>query len=65
MNELLETKEVALVDMLDRLLNKGIFLSGDLVISVANIDLLYIGLRAVVASVETLTSRAVLKAGDE
>jgi gas vesicle structural protein len=54
MNNLIEERNIALVDMLDRLLSKGIFISGDLIISVANVDLLYVGLRAIITSVETL-----------
>ncbi len=61
MNDQLDTKDVALIDLLDRLLTKGIFLSGDIIISVANVDLLYVGLRAIVASAETLNLTHVLK----
>jgi hypothetical protein len=44
---------VSLVDLLDRLLDTGVTLSGDLVLSVAGIDLVWVGLRAIVSSVET------------
>ncbi|WP_148275852.1 gas vesicle protein [Thermacetogenium phaeum] len=44
----------ALADVLDRLLNKGLVLHLDLVIGVANIPLIGINLRAVVAAVETM-----------
>jgi gas vesicle structural protein len=53
-NELLEQQDVTLLDLLDRLLNKGIVISGDLMISVANVDLIYVGLRLVVTAVETM-----------
>ncbi len=46
-------KPVALVDLLDRVLNKGVVVAGDLVISVADIDLLYLDLRLLITSVET------------
>ncbi|MFZ0447311.1 MAG: gas vesicle protein GvpJ [Bacillus sp. (in: firmicutes)] len=52
MNEL--DNEVTLLDLLDRLLNKGIVIKGDLTVSVANVDLLYIGLNVIVTSIETL-----------
>ncbi|WP_225802745.1 gas vesicle protein [Streptomyces sp. NK15101] len=42
---------VALIDLLDRLLNGGAVLTGDLVLSVADIDLVHINLRAVIRSV--------------
>jgi hypothetical protein len=44
---------VSLVDLLDRLLDTGVTLSGDLVLSVAGVDLVWVGLRAIVSSVET------------
>ncbi|MFZ5967761.1 MAG: gas vesicle protein GvpJ [Bacillota bacterium] len=54
MNDVDLDKEMTLLDLLDRLLNKGIVLVGDLTISVANIDLLYVGVRLLISSVETL-----------
>ncbi len=55
MNEsITESKDVALVDVLDRVLDKGAVVVGDIVISVADIDLVYIGLRVMVSSVETM-----------
>ncbi|MEV6316341.1 gas vesicle protein [Streptomyces sp. NPDC051776] len=43
--------QVALIDLLDRLLNGGAVLTGDLVLSVADVDLVHINLRAVIRSV--------------
>lgn len=45
--------DVTLVDLADRLLGKGVSISGDLVVSVAGVDLVYLSLRALLASVET------------
>jgi len=45
---------VSLCELLDRVLNKGAVLSGELTISVADIELLYIGIGLVISSVETL-----------
>lgn len=42
---------VALVDLLDRLLGTGVVISGDLVISLAGIDLVQVRLHALIASV--------------
>ena len=42
---------VALVDLLDRLLGAGVVVSGDLVISLAGVDLVQIRLHALIASV--------------
>jgi hypothetical protein len=44
---------VSLCDMLDRLLNKGVVVVGEVTISVADIDLLYLGVNLVLTSMET------------
>ncbi|MEW2544239.1 gas vesicle protein [Streptomyces sp. NPDC047002] len=49
--ESLSGREVALIDLLDRLLTGGAVLTGDLVLSVADVDLVHINLRAVIRSV--------------
>lgn len=46
-------RDVTLLDLADRLLDKGVVLSGDIVLSVAGVDLVYVSLRALVASVDT------------
>ena len=45
-------KEIVLVDLLDRILNKGVILWGDITISVADVDLVYVGLKVLLTSVE-------------
>jgi hypothetical protein len=45
-----------LVDLLDRLLATGVVLAGDVTLSIANIDLVHISLRALVSSTSTLMS---------
>ena len=49
-----ESQRLSLCDMLDRILNKGVVLTGEIVVSVADVELLYVGLQAVVSSVETM-----------
>jgi hypothetical protein len=49
---------VSLCETLDRVLNKGAVIAGDIVISVAEVDLLYVGLNLVVTSVETMRNWA-------
>jgi hypothetical protein len=44
-------QQIALVDLLDRLLGTGVVLSGDIVISLAGVDLVQISLRALVSTV--------------
>ena len=46
--------DVALVELVDRVLNKGVVLSGDITLSVADVDLVYVGLRVLLASAATL-----------
>ncbi|MDX2116349.1 MAG: gas vesicle protein [Planctomycetota bacterium] len=48
-----ENDRISLCETLDRLLNKGAVLRGELTISVAGVDLVYLGFQAVLASVET------------
>jgi len=45
--------ELSLVEILDHILNSGIVLQGSLVISLAGVDLIYLGLSAVITSIET------------
>jgi hypothetical protein len=47
-------EQVTLVDLVDRVLNKGVVLTGDLTLAVADVDLVYVGLRVLLASVATL-----------
>jgi hypothetical protein len=47
-------QRLALVDLLDRLLAGGVVLSGDLVISVADIDLVRVSIRALIMSVRQM-----------
>jgi len=44
---------VSLCETLDRVLNKGVVVAGEVVISVADVDLIYLGLQLVLTSVET------------
>jgi hypothetical protein len=45
-------QRLALVDLLDRLLAGGVVLVGEITISVADVDLVQISLRALIASVD-------------
>lgn len=45
--------EVSLLDILDHVLNAGVVIHGSLVISLAGVDLIYVGLNVVLTSVET------------
>ena len=49
-----DVEQLSLCETLDRILNKGAVLCGDIRISVANVDLLYLGLQVVLCSVAAL-----------
>ncbi|WP_046778340.1 gas vesicle protein [Streptomyces yangpuensis] len=55
-DEPLPGRQVALVDLLDRLLSGGVVVVGDIVLSIADIDLVRISLRALIVSVSSETS---------
>ncbi|TMF66066.1 MAG: gas vesicle protein [Chloroflexi bacterium] len=50
----LTAEDASLLELVDRLLNKGVVLAGEATISVAGIDLIYLGLNVVLTAVETL-----------
>jgi hypothetical protein len=61
-----QSKDITILELLDRVLNKGVILTGDIVISVADIDLVYLGVKLLLSSVETMEQiksgkRALLK----
>ncbi len=45
--------DVSLLDILDHVLNAGVLVHGNLVVSLAGVDLLYVGLTLIITSVET------------
>ena len=51
-------EQLVLVDLLNHVLDKGVVIHGSVVLSIANIDLVSVDLRLVIASVEALVRRA-------
>ena len=47
-------QQVTLVELVDRVLNKGVVVSGDIMLSVADVDLVYVNLRLLLASAGTI-----------
>lgn len=45
--------ELSLLETLDHVLNRGLVIAGEITISVADIDLIFVGLNVLVSSVET------------
>jgi hypothetical protein len=58
-----ETEHISLCEALDRILNKGAVIVGELTISVANVDLVYLGLQVMLTSIET--AREIMAPVDE
>lgn len=48
-----EDADVSLLETLDHVLNRGLVIAGEITISVADIDLIFVGLNVMVSSVET------------
>ena len=46
-------EEISLLEILDNVLNSGVVIQGSVVISLAGVDLVYVGLNVVLTSVET------------
>jgi hypothetical protein len=51
-NAVAEARDVTLLELLDRVVDHGVILAGDITISVADVDLIYLGLRVMLASIE-------------
>ncbi len=49
--------ELRLAELVNRVLDRGVVLSGEVTISVAGVDLVYLGLDLVLSSVETMRQR--------
>lgn len=51
--EVVDEVELSLLETLDHVLNRGLVIAGEITISVANIDLIFLGLNVLLSSVET------------
>ena len=63
-SELEPTRDSALVDLLDRILVKGVILHADIIISVVDIPLIGINLRAAIAGIKTMLDYGMIEAWD-
>jgi hypothetical protein len=57
-------RQITLLETLDRLLNKGVVVAGGVTLSVADVDLIYVGLRLLISSVETARQWCLRNAGE-
>jgi len=59
------TRNSALVDLVDRILVKGVILQADLIISVSGIPLIGVNLKAAIAGMKTMLDYGMMEAWDE
>lgn len=52
-----EVRDVALIDLLDRLLQGGVVIHGDITLAAADVDLVRLDLRLLVAAVDKVLAR--------
>jgi len=50
----LPDEELSVLDLADRLLNRGVVITGEATISVAGVDLIYLGLNVILAATESI-----------
>jgi hypothetical protein len=54
----LQAPEETLLDVVDNLLNKGVVLNGDVVLALANVDLIYLRLSVLLSAADKVLARA-------
>lgn len=59
------TKDYTLVDLIDKMLDKGVIINADVIITVAGIPLIGITLRAALAGIETMLDYGMMEAWDQ
>ena len=62
MSTTIAERDVALIDLVDRLLGGGVVIAGDITLAVADVDLVYVSLRALISSVATAEEKQLLPA---
>ena len=55
--ELLETTDDSLLDLVDNLLNRGVVISGEVMLGLAGVDLVYVRLQAILCSADRVAQR--------
>ena len=58
-----EEDHISLCEAIDRVLNTGVVIHGDVTISVADIDLIYLGLRVLLSSSQTAEDAGAIRPG--
>ncbi len=55
--EILETTDDSLLDLVDNLLNRGVMISGEVMLGLAGVDLIYLRLQAMLCAADRVTRR--------
>ena len=53
-DEILEEGEVSLLDLVDNVLNRGVVLTGEIILGVADVDLVYVRLAAILCAADKM-----------
>ena len=64
-DDAIDTERLVLVDLLNHVLDKGVVISGNVTISVADVDLLMLDLRVVLTSIQSAVRHGVHRAARE
>ncbi len=56
-----EETDLSLLETLDHLLDRGVVIAGEAVISIGDVDLLFLGLNVVLANVDALNRRRTIQ----
>ncbi|WP_180290368.1 gas vesicle protein [Streptomyces sp. TLI_171] len=64
-SDALQQRRIALVDLLDRVLAGGVVVAGEITLSIADVDLVRISLRALIASVRSAVEDPVREPGPD
>ena len=57
LDEIAESEQLVLSDLINRVLDKGVVISANITISIADVDLIQLDLRLLISSVTTLAER--------
>ena len=55
--EILETSDDSLLDLVDNLLNRGVMISGEVMLGLAGVDLIYLRLQAMLCAADRVAPR--------
>jgi Gas vesicle protein len=55
--EILETADESLLDLVDNLLNRGVVISGEVMLGLAGVDLVYLRLQAILCAADRVQAR--------